>query len=85
MALNKKGMDLKAISRDQKAIDKLPNHGRASVNHAKSKALEGAKKESLNAWGQDAKTAREIRGHLRKEKKMKSFMKHADERFNAGY
>ena len=31
MALNKNGMDLKAIRRDQKAIDALPNHGRASL------------------------------------------------------
>lgn len=38
--LNKHGIDFKAISRDQKAIDKLPNRGRASVNHSpKSKAL----------------------------------------------
>ncbi len=46
MALNKNGMDLKAIRRDQKAIDKLPNRGRTSVNHAKSKALDGAKHET---------------------------------------
>lgn len=29
MALNKDGVDWKAIKRDQKAIDKLPNKGRA--------------------------------------------------------
>ena len=40
MALNKNGMDLRAIARDQKAIDALPNRGRASVDHsAKHKAL----------------------------------------------
>lgn len=38
--LNKHGIDYKAIDRDQKAIDKLPNKGRASVDHTtKSKAL----------------------------------------------
>lgn len=39
----------------------------------------------LNAWGQDEKTAREVRKHLRNEKKMKSFMKHASKRFDSGY
>ena len=51
MALGKNGMDLKAIRRDQKAIDALPNHGRA---FAKSKALEKAKggkfPKSESAW-----------------------------------
>ena len=63
MALNKKGMDLKAIRRDQKAIDKLPNHGRASVNHAKSKALEGAKTH-VGAMGIEHKSGKENnKGH----------------------
>lgn len=35
MALNKQGMDLKAIRRDQKAIDSLPNRGRAMVGEKK--------------------------------------------------
>lgn len=38
MALGKDGVDWKAIKQDQKAIDKLPNHGRSNVDHgAKSK------------------------------------------------
>lgn len=36
MALDKNGMDLKAIRRDQKEIDALPNRGRASVDHSKA-------------------------------------------------
>lgn len=40
MALNRHGIDLKAIRRDQKAIDALPNKGRA-----KSAALDKVKKE----------------------------------------
>lgn len=39
MALNKRGIDVSAIKRDQAAIDKLPNKGRASVDHSKSSAL----------------------------------------------
>lgn len=39
MALNKRGIDVSAIKRDQAAIDKLPNKGRASVDHSKSNAL----------------------------------------------
>jgi hypothetical protein len=35
MALNKYGMDLKAINRDQKAIDRLPNKGRVKSEVAK--------------------------------------------------
>ena len=52
---------------------------------AKSKALKEKKGEPLNAWGQDAKTAKEVRKRLAHEKKMKSFNKHADERYKAGY
>ena len=44
MALNKHGIDHKAIARDQKAIDKLPNHGLWS-GKSKSKALHKAKEE----------------------------------------
>lgn len=40
MGLNKNGIDLSAIRKDQKAIDKLPNKGRYV---AKSKALTKAK------------------------------------------
>jgi len=48
------------------------------------KAKEG-KKESLNAWGQDEKTAKGIRKQLRQEKKMKAFNKGAEARYKAGY
>lgn len=51
----------------------------------KSKALENKKAEPLNAWGQDAKTAKEVRKRLRQEKASKAFMKHADARHKAGY
>lgn len=44
MSLNKNGMDLKAIRRDQKEIDKLPNKGRASIDHSKNKKKHIAKK-----------------------------------------
>ena len=42
MALGKDRVDWKAIDRDQKAIDKLPNKGR--VKDSKKKALEKVKK-----------------------------------------
>lgn len=45
MALNKKGVDWKAIGKDQKAIDKLPNHGRA-YDHKKKELAEGKRVES---------------------------------------
>ncbi len=38
MALNKHGVDWKAIDRDQKAIDKLPNKGRAKHTALKEAA-----------------------------------------------
>jgi len=50
MALGKDGVDWKAIKKDQKAIDKLPNRGRASShekalgNVLKGKNIEGKKK-----------------------------------------
>lgn len=48
MALDKNGMDLKAIARDQKLIDALPNHGRTKFqatknNTARTKALDKKK------------------------------------------
>lgn len=53
---------------------------------AKSKALQGKSgDEALNAWGQDAKTAKGIRKHLRQEKAMKAFQKGAGARHAAGY
>lgn len=45
----------------------------------------GGKSEPLNAWGQDAKTAKGVRKHLRQEKAMKAFRKGSNARFNAGY
>jgi hypothetical protein len=51
MALNKDGMDLKAIRKDQKAIDALPNRGRVqSPKEAQTKAIMakmGEKKQSV--------------------------------------
>ena len=48
MALNKNGMDLKAIRRDQKAIDALPNHGRASLKpYAKKMKLDKPSKSRV--------------------------------------
>jgi hypothetical protein len=41
------------------------------------------KKESLNAWGQDAKTAKAERKRLSMAKKMKAFSKGADSRIKA--
>lgn len=42
MALDKNGMDLKAIRKDQKAIDKLPNKGRAfGKKHEMAKKMHG--------------------------------------------
>lgn len=70
-----------------------PSHDRSneypSDHHkpvaAKSKALKKKASESLNAWGQDEKTAKQVRSHLRKEKKMKAFMKGASARHAAGF
>ena len=50
MALNKNSMDLKAINRDQKAIDRLPNRGRAFVDNSKKASM--AKKMSSSPQGQ---------------------------------
>lgn len=56
------------------------------AKEAKSKALQGKSgDEALNAWGQDAKTAKGIRKHLRQEKAMKAFQKGAGARHAAGY
>lgn len=44
MAFNRHGMDLKAIKRDQRAIDKLPNKSRVMTAH--EKALVGKKEKS---------------------------------------
>ena len=44
MALGKDRVDWKGIERDQKAIDKLPNRGRASA--ARSKALAKGKEST---------------------------------------
>ena len=57
------------------------------MTNAKNKAIEKKKEstEPLNAWGQDAKTAKGERKRLRQEKAFKSFNKHAVERHNAGY
>ena len=52
---------------------------------AKDKSLGKASAEPLNAWGQDAKTAKAERKRLRTEKKMKSFMKGHEARYKAGY
>jgi uncharacterized protein YktB (UPF0637 family) len=49
-------VDWKAIDRDQKAIDKLPNKGRVSVDH--SKASKGKMKnmaEKHKPWHAEAK------------------------------
>ena len=51
------------------------------MNTSKSKAVT----EKLNAWGQDEKTAKGVRKALRKERAMKSFMKHSEARHKAGY
>ena len=50
--------------------------------HAKAKM---GKKDELNAWGQDAKTAKSVRKSLKQEKAFKAFNNHAVERHNAGY
>lgn len=41
-----------------------------------------AKKMVLNAWGQDEKTAKATRKHLRQQKAFKSYGKHSHERFD---
>jgi hypothetical protein len=57
MALNKNGMDLKAIRRDQKAIDALPNHGRASLKpYAKKMKLDKPSKGNADKSPRTAKT-----------------------------
>lgn len=64
----------------KKMLDITP--GKGAKAKALSKKVNG---ETLNAWGQDAKTAKMVRSHLRKEKKMKSFMRGASARHDAGY
>ena len=80
------GQHYKVHASKANSHEKAESMKKEKVEHsAKSKALEGMKHESLNAWGQDAKTAKEVRKHLSQAKKMKSFNKHAGERFNSGY
>jgi hypothetical protein len=49
------GMDLKAIRRDQAAIDKLPNRGRASVNHGGNSARNKAIHAKMGKKGKKGK------------------------------
>lgn len=49
MALNKNGMDLAAIKRDQKAINKLPNKGLAKHVALKSRTEKSAQSRADDA------------------------------------
>lgn len=69
-----------ALSKEDKA-DVKGAMGRALAN----KVSKVTRDEPLNAWGQDAKTAKGIRKYLRQGKSMKSFMKGAEARHKAGY
>ena len=53
--------------------------------NSKTKALKKVGSEELNAWGQDAKTAKGERKRLRHERSMKTFRKGAEARWKAGY
>lgn len=71
-----------ALSREDKA-DVKGAMGKALAN--KVSKVTHDKPEVLNAWGQDAKTAKGVRKYLRQEKSMKSFRKGASARHAAGY
>lgn len=58
--------------------------GKALANKV-SKVTRDKPVTGLNAWGQDAKTAKAERSRLRKDKSIKTFLKHSVERRNAGY
>ncbi len=59
MALGKNGIDLKAIAKDQKAIDSLPNKGRALGSKQKTPSeASKARKKIANKIHQQAVTAK---------------------------
>ena len=60
-----------------KFLGGFPNGKRSPLNHGLQERTGrgGGGEEKLNAWGQDEKTAKEVRGRLRDEKKAKRIHK----------